>query len=436
MTKSHWLYGYQREFAAAPHRFPAEMAWKAGGLAKFRILHVRLAAIANPDYAWHVLVGQHEKYQRSFQFRNHQLILGKGLLSTDGEGWLKRRRQALPAFKPESLRRIVPATCAATEDLFSRWDTAQRADEPVLIVAEMQRLAMNVIGRTLLSTDLTGEEATRFGGAVRESLWLIRKRNTSLINAPMVIPTRANRRLIENKKTLDVFVQKHLASHQTNADQSRDMVGALMKEGLTAQALLDETKTLFLAGFETTAAAMTWCLYLLAKQPDVAERCHAEIESVLGGRTPTWEDLEKLKWTQNIVNETLRLYPPVYTMPRECLVDDEIGSHAIQRGMLAVISIYGIHHSPDCWPEPYAFRPERFESGEAEASRAFLPFGVGKHTCIGNTFAMVEMKLILAMILQRYRLKLADQNPVGEKAQITLVPEREIGIRLETRFRS
>jgi enediyne biosynthesis protein E7 len=432
MTQGHWLWGYAREMAAAPHRFPAELGWKFGGLAPYRVLHKSLVAVTHPDYAKHILVTHQERYQRSFQYRNHQLIVGKGLLSTDGDIWLKRRRQALPAFRPEVLRRIVPATCMATEELLKRWESSR---DPVPVVADMQRLSMSVIGRALLSTDLQEEDATRFGQAVRESLWLVRKRNTSVLNAPMMFPTRDNQRLRETRNILDTYLNSHVAARR-GGEQQNDMLDALLqardpdtKEPLPHQALLDETKTLFIAGFETTATALAWTLYLLARHRQAAERCHEEVMRTLNGRLPAWEDLEKLVWTSQVINEALRLYPPVYTMARECTAEDVIDGRAIRRGTIAVISIYGIHRAEQWWPEPFAFRPERFDECDS-APNAFLPFGLGKHVCIGNNFAMIEMKLILAMIAQKFRLELVDDREVTERAQITLVPSREIPLRL------
>jgi cytochrome P450 len=427
MSGGHWLFGNAREFRAAPHRYPAELGWKSGGVGPFRILHKSLVAITDPQCAWQVLVGHQERYERSHEFRNHSILVGDGLISTEGEPWLKRRRQTLPAFLPERLKRIVPATCAATRDLLVRWEAVRRSGDPVPIVADMQRLAMNVIGRALLSTDLQAEDAVRFGKALRDSLWFIRERNNSIVNVPLSIPTRGNRRLRETRLILDTYIGRHLREREGGA-RSEDMLDALFQAGLAPQALLDETKTLFLTGSETTATALAWALHLLARHPHVAEQCREEAASVLKGTDPQWEDLEKLKWTEQIANETLRLYPPVHSTPRRCIVEDVLKDYVIRRGTIAVISIFGIHRAEKLWNNPHGFQPERFET--EPVANTFLPFGLGKHTCIGNTFAMVEMKLILAMILQRYRLEPADNNPVGERPQVTLLPSREIPIHL------
>jgi cytochrome P450 len=179
--------------------------------------------------------------------------------------------------------------------------------------------------------------------------------------------------------------------------------------------------------------AMAWTLYLLARHPDVAERCHEEVTRVLGGSMPAWEQLPQLKWTQQIVNESLRLYPPVYSMGRECIADDVIDGRPIRRGTIALLSIYGIQRGAPWWEDPMAFRPERFDDESRLPPNAFMPFGIGKHVCLGNNFAMIEMKLMVAMIVQRFRLELVDDAEVDARAQITLVPSREIPVRLTRR---
>jgi cytochrome P450 len=196
--------------------------------------------------------------------------------------------------------------------------------------------------------------------------------------------------------------------------------------------LIDETKTLFLAGFETTATALTWTLYLLARHPETAAKLSAEVDAVVGGRRPTWDDLSRLSYSALVVHEAMRLYPPVYAIARRCVARNDLGGYAIAEGTPVLISIYGVHRAPVWGPDAGEFRPERFASGDWP-KRAYMPFAAGQHLCIGNDFSMVEMAVTLARIAQRYRLSLADHAPVGENARITLVPDREIFVRLEPR---
>jgi cytochrome P450 len=196
---------------------------------------------------------------------------------------------------------------------------------------------------------------------------------------------------------------------------------------------VDQTKTLLLAGYETTALGLAWALYLLSRNAEAAARWHEEVDGVLLGRLPSSADLRKLPWTAQIAHETLRLYPPLYTTARQCTEDDEIGGHAIRKGCAVLISIYGIHRSSVWGETPEAFLPERFAPAAGWPKRAFLPFSNGKHICLGNNFAMTEMIVVLAMIGQRYRLQQADDRPIEARGMIGLVPEREIELKLTPR---
>jgi cytochrome P450 len=436
--RGHFLWGSARELAAAPHVFPAELAWRCGGVASFRVLHRRVIAIADADLARQVLVTRQDRYQRSFHARSAQAIVGRGLLSTDGDFWLSHRRQMLPAFRRELLSRIAGITRDATLRLLEGWEARRRDGEAVALGAAMQELTIGVMGRALLSTELESEDAARFGAAVRDSLALLRARNNARLRPPLWVPSRANRRLANVRAVLDAFVLRHIdARAASERPAMADILDALLasRDGETGAAfdraaLRDETKTLFVAGFETTATALTWMLYLLARHPEVAAGWHEELDRVLGGRAPEWADLDRLPVARAILDEALRLYPPVYSLPRQCIAEDELGGHTVRPGTIILISIFGIHRSADWWPEPERFHPQRFAAGTDWKPHALLPFGIGKHACIGAEFAAAEMLIALALIGQRYRLALADSEPVGMVARITLAPAREISLQL------
>ncbi len=436
---NHWLTGNARQMWNRPHLFPAELAWQNGGLARFRMLHKYLYAVTSAEYARQILVTNHDRYERSFQYKTGRIVIGDGLLSTDGPEWLKRRREMLPAFKAHTMRQLVEAAGAATEDAMRRWQTIDEETGSVPIVAEIQRLALIIIGKTLLSTEIDDGHAADFGHAVRETLYLVRQRNTSLIRLPMWLPSSANDRIHKTRQVLDEFLVPHIENRrmQPDKDVKSDILDLLAhsrdKESgskLDDQALLDETKTLFVSGFETTATALSWTLYLLSRHPEIAARWHRECAQVLKGRLPTSDDLELLTFTKQIIQEALRLYPPVYNMARECVTDDTLGSVRIRKGSVLLISIYGIHHAEAYWPQPEKFDPDRFAPERSLPANAYYPFALGKHVCIGAQFAMTEMITILGIIGSRLRICAADPQPVGIRAQITLAPDQEILLRM------
>ncbi len=437
----HWLLGSAREVRNGIHRFVAELGLRHGGLARFRILHRRMIAVTHPDLLRHILLTRHERYERSFHYRTTRATVGRGLLTTDGDYWKMRRRQIQPAFRPEQVQRVVPATHRATEELFARWEVSRRAGTTVPIVADMQTLTLTAMCRALLSVGIESEEARVFGAAVSESLYAVRRKNNSLCPMPRWVPDRNNRMLRGIRGVLDRFVTRHLQPRLApGAEPRADIAQGLLDardpetgEALPWQSILDETKTLFIAGFETTATVLTWALHRLSHEPEVAARWHDEVDRVLGGRAPEWADLPRLVYTTQIANETMRLYPPVYNMGRECYADDELGGCRIRKGETLLLSIYGAHRTPEFWPEPERFDPARFGPDRTWAKHAFLPFALGKHQCIGNTFAVAEATLALAQIGQRYRLRPTLGLDVPIRAQVTLAPANEIPLHLEAR---
>jgi len=291
----------------------------------------------------------------------------------------------------------------------------------------------------LLSIEIEPEFGIRFGAAMRDGLLLLRERNTSMFPAPMWVPTPRNRRLVACRRVLDDFVGAHVDRRiAAGAPKRDDLLGALIAArdggsgaGLDRSALVNEAKTLFVAGYETTATTLTWTLLLLAEHPDVAGKLRAELETVLAGRAPDWGDLPRLTYTLQVVNEAMRVYPVVYNLARQCTEDDEIDGRPIPLGSIMLISVYGLHRSAEWGEDVESFRPERFAQDANWPRRAFLPFGSGEHVCIGTHFAYTELLISLAMIAQRFRLVRADDAPVETSPRITLAPKREIYLRLE-----
>jgi cytochrome P450 len=433
------LLGDLRAFASAAHLEVAALAGKHGGIAQFRLLHKRLIAVSNPDYAQHMLVGRRERYHRGTENRELRAITGDGLLVTDGHPWLQRRRQMQPSFRASSLQSLVPAVSDTVLRLLDRWERSRRQAHPVPVVADTQSLTISAMVRMLFSHNIDFEEALRLGDAVRNGFRMVGRRQLCRLAPPLWIPTRSNRVLKRHCRVLDSFVRSRVVEHQRkDASRSADIVSTLSESRdpetnapLSFDALADEVKTLMVAGFETTSSTLAWALYLLARHPEAAARWHEEIDCVLRGRCPGWDDLERLPYTAHVLHETMRLYPPVHTIARDCLEDDDLDGYKIPRGSTVLISVYGIQRGEAWGPDPDAFRPERFTTDWPK--RAFLPFATGKHVCIGKQFALIEMMVALALIGQRYRLVLRDNRVVEPKAQVTMVPAEEIFINLTPR---
>lgn len=253
----------------------------------------------------------------------------------------------------------------------------------------------------------------------------------------MWLPTPGNKALLEVRRDLTDFISDHLSKHHEESAESADLLSTLKSardprtgNALSAEALLEETKTLFFAGYETASTSLTWALYLIARAPEVANAAQAELDRVVYGRTPGLDDLPALPYIRAILQETMRVYPPVYALPRIAVGDDELGGYPIRRGTVVIVSIAGVHASPVWGGDRDRFRPERFLSGDWPR-RAFMPYGAGRHLCIGSDFANVEMAIVLAMILQRY--KLHTSTVVEPKARVTQVPDRPVKLCLTRR---
>ena len=282
------------------------------------------------------------------------MLIGNGLAASEGSTWRKRRALINPLLRGEHLKQLVPTVCDSVCEVLKDWEDKRVHGTPIEVVRETQRLAMGAISRMLLSTDIGRDTSHRLGTAMREAMQLLREYNTSLFPIPLSCPVHRNRKFHGHRETLDRFIDGHIKSRQANGQPDKpDFLSVLMAaedpdsgERLPQQALIDETKTLFLAGFETTSSAMSWALYLLASHPECAAKWQEEVDRVLQGRLPQWDDLPKLTYITQILQETMRLYPPFYSLARQCVREDRIAGYTVPKFATILISIYGIHRDP------------------------------------------------------------------------------------------
>jgi cytochrome P450 len=434
------LLGSLGPFRAAPHRYPAELANAHGGLARFRILHRRLLAVSDPRVVDEILAQKSELYVRGRQYRNMQQALGRGLLATMGPGWKERRALLNPLFRADRLRRVVQTSEAATNELLRRWEAQRRAGVPVAAVTDSRWLSITVMARTLFTHDLAEPEVLRLSELIQRGTALIRRKNTSVWNPPAWVPTQRNREFAQIRGFVDQLLVRELDRHPPEPGGGEDnLLGAIVAlrdphtgHPLPRDAVLDELRTLFTAGFETTSAALAWTLWRLARHPEVAAKWRAEIDQLPADQPLSPDLLKRLPYTDQVIQESLRLHPPVYNMARVAQADDELAGYHIPRGTIAMISIYGLHRSPALWNEPGEFRPERFANPHSPAAR-LIPFGAGPHLCIGMAFALFELKTALTCLGRRYHFRLTDNREIPERAEISLSPACEIPLRLEPR---
>lgn len=354
-------------------------------------------------------------------------VVGNGLLTSQGDFWKRQRRIANPAFHRKRIEAWAGMMTAATQARLESWAPRIGGAEPLDIQAEMMALTLRIVGETLLSVDVTGE-AAEVGEAVAVVLEQVGYRTRTPWSMPEWVPTPRNLRFARAIETLDRVVLGIIEERRKSGDGD-DLLGMLMGmtdeetgERMTDLQLRDEAMTMFLAGHETTATNLTWTLYALSQHPEVERRLRAELREVLGGRTPGVEDLGKLEYLDRVLKESQRMYPPVPMVARNALEDVEVGGYLVPRDAYVILSTWSAHRHPDFWENPDAFDPDRFlpERFEAVPRHAFLPFSLGQRKCIGDRFATMEAKLLLAMIVQRVHLSLKDNHPVEMDANVTL----------------
>jgi cytochrome P450 len=411
-----------------------------GDVVGLRFGPFRYVIVNHPDAIHHVLVDNFKNYTKSRNYQGIKLVLGSGLLTSEGEFWKRQRRLAQPAFHRERLAGFARMMVDDTTRMLDRWSESDDG-APFDLHEEMMRLTFRIVGRTLFHVDVDGDAAA-IGRALSVVLRHADEYGNSLLPLPPWVPTPANARFRNAMSTLDELVYRIIAERRASGEDTGDLLSMLMsardeetQRGMDDQQLRDEVITIVLAGHETTANALTWTLYLLSLHTASERRLRKEIEDVLGDRPPTLEDLPKLTFTSMVIQESMRLYPPAWALERQAIADDEVMGFAIPAGTIVGISPYTLHRHERFWENPEGFDPDRFapERAAGRPKHAYLPFGGGPRLCIGNSFATMEAQLVLAMILQRCRLDLASGYVVRPDPVITLRPRNGVWMRRRTR---
>jgi cytochrome P450 len=441
--RSHSLLGSASEMQRDPLKFLRE-ARQYGDVVRMRFVFSDAYLIYHPDSVKHVLQENNHNYNKDlFTYKLFHPFLGQGLLTNDGESWLHQRRLMQPAFHRKRIATYSTIMTGATVALLERWQKNDRQDSSLDIAEEMMHLTLGIVGQTLFSIDLNDETNT-IGPAVTTLLNLLGHYVYAPF-PPISIPTARNRRLLAANRSLEQVIYRIIAERRQQNIDSGDLLSMLLSardeetgEGMNDRQIRDELMTMLIAGHETTANTLAWTWYLLSQHPEVEQRLYSEIDEVLGGMMPTLEHLPELKYTNMVLEEALRLYPPGGIFGRKAIADDELGGYRIPANSMIVISPYATQHHPDYWPDPELFDPERFtpERSAGRSHYAYYPFSSGPRMCIGSSFAMMEAQLILATIAQRYRLRMVPGHPVETQLLVTLRPKYGLPMTIHRRERN
>jgi cytochrome P450 len=416
-----------------PLGFLLQTAAECGPVVELPIPGQRVFLVSDPAAVQRVLRGNHRNYSKAtVQYRSLAAVTGTGLLTSDGEVWLRHRRALQPAFHHSTLGQVGGHVATAAADLATRW--GRLPDGSVVDVdAAMMATSLEVVGRSLFSADLhSGADPVVI--AVLRALGVVVARARFPVHLPDRWPTPGNRAMARSVRVLDTVVQRLVDGRRAPGDHDhpQDLLALLLDPavGLSDREVRDEIVTLIVAGHETVASALTWAWWLVSGHPTVADRLAEEARSLHRGRPVTLEDYPRLPFARQVLDEALRLYPPAWVLTRRSLGPDRLAGFDLPAGALVIMSPYVVHRDPSVWPRPELFQPERF-AGLSPAQRdAYLPFGAGPRLCIGRDFALVEGVLLLSVLAGRFRLERLASGPAPVDASVTLRPRHGLEMRL------
>lgn len=420
-----------------PLGFLARTHEEYGDIAYLQFGPQGVAFLYDPEFVKQALVVEHANYTKGRALQQAKRILGEGLLTSEGDFHHRQRRIETPLFHQERIAGYSEVMTSVAQRLADRWKPGQAIDA----AEEMNHLSLAIVGKTLFDADVE-HEAKDVGEALIVCLAMINQFWYPMAGVLKYAPFPSNIRFARAKRKLDGIIYGMIEERQRGGDRG-DLLSKLLAardtegdgKGMSIQQVRDEAMTIFLAGHETTALSMAWTWYLLSQNPEAEARMHEELDRVLGGRTPTFEDVPKLPYTRMVLAESMRIFPPAWVLGRRAQAATKFGPYDIPKGSLCILSQFVIHRSPKLWKDPLRFDPQRW-TPEATAARhkfSYFPFGGGPRGCIGERFAWTEGILILATLAQRWRLRLVPGHVVEPQPMLTLRPKHGLRMTVEAR---
>jgi cytochrome P450 len=426
------------DFRRDPLNFLLTVAREHGDVVHLRFGPQSVFLVNNPDHIRDVLVTNNRNFIKSRGLQMAKRFLGEGLLTSEGEFHRRQRRLSQPAFHRQRMNAYAEVMARSGSIIRDRWQTGETVD----IAQEMMRVTLAIVGKTLFDADVESE-AAEIRSALTDIMLLFDRITSPFPNLLMKLPLPSNFRFLKARKRLDATIYRIINEHRATGADRGDLLSMLLMAqdeegdggGMTDVQLRDEAMTIFLAGHETTANALAWTWYLLAQHPDVEARLHEEIDAQLEGRLPAADDFARLKYTEKVFAEAMRLYPPAWAMGRQALSDYPIDNYIVPAGSIILMSPWVMHHDPRYYPDPFKFDPERWTppAREARPKFSYFPFGGGPRVCIGEGFAWMEGVLLIATIAQHWSMRLAAGEKVEPKPMITLRPRGGMRMTLDRR---
>jgi cytochrome P450 len=417
------------------------LAEQGGAAAGIQGGPLRVVVLARPEQARHVLIRNARNYTKGRQVEKLQRVGGRGVFFVDGPAWRRQRGMVVPAFQRAKIDALVPQLVAGADELLERWQRERAGAGFFDVTQDTSRVALDLVCRAMFST-LVREQAEAFHQRAVQGADYAQYLLDHVIPLPLWLPTARNLRMRESMRWARGFLSSMIAGHRSLPEPPDDLLGLLLRArdeetgaALSDEELYHELMTFVNAGHETTAVTLAWSLYEIGRDPGLSSRLEREVDEVLGQSEPTLASLDRLELLGRTIREVLRVHPPAWLIPRAAKEDDEIAGVRIPKHATAVIAVYFIHRQPQLWTDPERFDPDRFlpERGEPRQAFAYLPFGLGGRRCVGEDFAMLELRAVLARMLQRFRVSVDPTHRVVARPQLTLKPAHGVRVRLEVR---
>jgi cytochrome P450 len=428
------LLAYRR----GPLPFFENLARQYGDISYFKLGPQQAFFLNHPDLIKDVLVTNSQNYMKGLALQRAKRLLGTGLLTSEGEFHRRQRRLAQPAFHKSRVASYAAVMTDYAAQMRERWRDGQTMD----IAEEMMKLTLAIVGKTLFDADVVSDSKD-VGEAMNVTMDLFNTITVPFFNLLQKLPLPQVRRFDKAKAKLDAIIYRLIEERRASGKDRGDLLSMLLLAqdeegdggGMTDEQLRDEAMTIFLAGHETTANALTWTWYLLSQNPEAEAKLHHELDEVLGSRLPEFADVARLRYTEMVLAESMRLYPPAWAIGRMSLADGEIGGYFVPRGSLVLMSQYVMHRNERYFPEPLSFDPERWtEAARGQRPQfSYFPFGGGPRRCIGESFAWMEGVLLLATLAQRWQMRLAPHQVAALRPVITLRPKHGMKMRAAKR---
>lgn len=428
------LVGLLTEFRKDNFNLDRRLVEKHGHICSYNLGPHNIVLLARPDYIRHVLQENYMNYKKDYFYDELKIALGQGLVTSEGSFWRRQRKLAQPAFHRSEIARFAEIMESESMALSDEWAENAESESFIDLAEDMKKLTMKIVSKALFGAGISGKSA-ELSESINHVIEYLSHRMESYLKLSPKLPTPRNLSFRKHFNYVRDNILRIIANRRSNPTEKRDLLTMLLEAqdeetgaGMSDQQLFDEVITLFMAGHETTAHALVWTWYLLNLYPDVEDRLHRETEVLNGDGISVINNLGELPFTRAVIQESMRLIPPVWGIGREAIEDDEIDGYSIPAGTTVYVPIRRMHRHPGYWENPEEFRPERFLDGALEKSQRwiYMPFGGGPRQCIGNHFALLEAQIALAVLARKFQVRIREIERVEFNPGVTLRPKDPI----------